>query len=267
MCVLRSVFLCLISEFLWSEHAPLPTHTTTPALWGADESWYVWFSVRPLVSTCCPFRPVKEEDDLILWQLWYNHKSALPVRISPWKNEWTGVRWMCVSGLSIRGEGFWTEGFCEHVDRDTNSVRRGRESVGVSLRGWDGTGVKEAGGRPAVHQPNPQTAVHFSKPPCAPLQASILPLSPPIFTPLVLHPHPLPKPTVSVSRPSSRPSLLTLLRLAYFDRVPRAGQGTQLYGSPFRYINSTFAVIECIPPPGSNVPGLIQSNLIQCQTW
>lgn len=243
MYLVLSVFLCLISEFLWSEHAPLPTHTTTPALWGADESWYVWFSVRPLVSTRCPFRPVKEEDDLILWQLWYNHKSALPVRISPWKNEWTGVRWMCVSGLSIRGEGFWTEGFCEHVDRDTNSVRRGRESVGVSLRGWDGTGVKEAGGRPAVHQPNPQTAVHFSKPPCAPLQASILPLSPPIFTPLVLHPHPLPKPTVSVSRPSSRPSLLTLLRLAYFDRVPRAGQGTQLYGSPFRYINSTFAVI------------------------
>lgn len=158
---------------------PLPTHTTTPALWGADESWYVWFRVLPLVSTRCPFRPLKEEDDLILWQLWYNHKSALPVRISPWKNEWTGVRWMCVSGLSIRGEGFWIEGICKHVDRDTNSARRGRESVGVSLRGWDGIGVKEAGGRPAVHQPNPQLAVHFSKPPCAPLQASILPLFPP----------------------------------------------------------------------------------------
>ena len=61
--------------------------------------------------------------------------------------------------------------------------------------------------------------------------------SPPIFTPLLLHPHPhlLPKPTVSVYCPSSRPSLLTPLRLAFFDRVPRAGQGTQLYSSPIHF--------------------------------
>lgn len=76
--------------------------------------------------------------------------------------------------------------------RHINGAQK-REGRVISMREWN-VRVKEAGGWPAVHQANPQTAVHFSKPPCAPptsvnsLSNSLLP------TPLLLHPHPPSKP-------------------------------------------------------------------------
>lgn len=75
------------------------------------------------------------------------------------------------------------------------------------------TGVKEAGGRPAVHQTNPQTAVQFSKGPHPPLQASIHSASIPLLLP-----------------PPRPPSIQTYRfyhwapAIAVFDRVPAAGQ-------------------------------------------
>lgn len=98
------------------------------------------------------------------------------------------------------------------------------------------TGVKEAGGRPAVHQANPQTAVQFSKGPHPHLQASIhsasiLLLLPPAPNPPSL---PLSKPTVSITGLQLSPSLIGRQQL---DR------GTQLvhslHVSPSNCVGST----------------------------
>lgn len=71
------------------------------------------------------------------------------------------------------------------------------------------TGVKEAGGRPAVHQANPQTAVQFSKGPHPPLQASIHSASIPLLQP----------PSIQTNR-----FYHWAPAIAAFDRAPAAGQ-------------------------------------------
>lgn len=185
--------------YVWSvsslKHPPILSHHHSPA----DESWYVWLRVHPLVSTCCPFRPMRADDDLILRQLWYDRKPALPVMIRLWEQKQAGSvceHWTCVEILSIRGGGLLNLNLLEArgVGRKTHKwgAKKGKAGWfqwGSEMWGWR----RQVAGLLYTKQTHKQLFISQSPvvPPPHKPQFTLTPFYP---IPLLLHPHPRSKP-------------------------------------------------------------------------